>query len=117
LPRLVYVSREKRPGFNHHKKAGAMNALVRVSAVLTNAPYLLNLDCDHYINNSKAIRESMCFMMDPNVGKKVCYVQFPQRFDGIDRNDRYANHNTVFFDVSTAANFVTQNHHSILKHV
>lgn len=29
LPRLVYVSREKRPGFNHHKKAGAMNALVR----------------------------------------------------------------------------------------
>lgn len=100
LPRLVYVSREKRPGFNHHKKAGAMNALVRVSAVLTNAPYLLNLDCDHYINNSKAIREAMCFMMDPTVGKKVCYVQFPQRFDGIDRNDRYANHNTVFFDVS-----------------
>ncbi|MCH88774.1 cellulose synthase A catalytic subunit 3, partial [Trifolium medium] len=26
LPRLVYVSREKRPGFQHHKKAGAMNA-------------------------------------------------------------------------------------------
>lgn len=29
LPRLIYVSREKRPGFQHHKKAGAMNALVR----------------------------------------------------------------------------------------
>jgi hypothetical protein len=29
LPRLVYVSREKRPGYNHHKKAGAMNALVK----------------------------------------------------------------------------------------
>ena len=28
LPKLVYVSREKRPGYNHHKKAGAMNALV-----------------------------------------------------------------------------------------
>ena len=28
LPTLVYVSREKRPGFQHHKKAGAMNALV-----------------------------------------------------------------------------------------
>jgi cellulose synthase A len=99
LPRLVYVSREKRPGFNHHKKAGAMNALVRVSAVLTNAPFMLNLDCDHYINNSQALREAMCFMMDPLVGKRVCYVQFPQRFDGIDRSDRYANHNTVFFDV------------------
>lgn len=28
LPRLVYVSREKRPGYPHHKKAGAENALV-----------------------------------------------------------------------------------------
>ncbi|CAM6003663.1 unnamed protein product, partial [Sphagnum balticum] len=100
LPRLVYVSREKRPGFNHHKKAGAMNALVRVSAMLTNAPFILNLDCDHYINNSKALREAMCFMMDPSVGKRVCYVQFPQRFNGIDRSDRYANHNTIFFDIN-----------------
>ncbi|KAL5699889.1 cellulose synthase (UDP-forming) [Ranunculus cassubicifolius] len=112
LPRLVYVSREKRPGFQHHKKAGAMNVLgldflipterpgVRVSAVLTNAPFMLNLDCDHYINNSKALREAMCFLMDPQIGRKVCYVQFPQRFDGIDRNDRYANRNTVFFDIN-----------------
>ncbi|XP_062097171.1 cellulose synthase A catalytic subunit 6 [UDP-forming] [Humulus lupulus] len=100
LPRLVYVSREKRPGFDHHKKAGAMNALMRVSAVISNAPYLLNVDCDHYINNSKALREAMCFMMDPTSGKKVCYVQFPQRFDGIDRHDRYSNRNVVFFDIN-----------------
>ncbi|KAJ0086465.1 hypothetical protein Patl1_08025 [Pistacia atlantica] len=100
LPRLVYVSREKRPGFNHHKKAGAMNALIRVSAIISNAPYLLNVDCDHYINNSKALREAMCFMMDPTSGKKICYVQFPQRFDGIDRNDRYSNRNVVFFDIN-----------------
>lgn len=138
MPRLIYVSREKRPGFEHHKKAGAMNALVslfskcmcvwvrdrgafqtvllflcdctywifpslqiRVSAVISNAPYLLNVDCDHYINNSKALREAMCFMMDPTSGKKICYVQFPQRFDGIDRHDRYSNRNVVFFDVSS----------------
>ncbi|KAE8672089.1 Cellulose synthase A catalytic subunit 7 [Hibiscus syriacus] len=100
LPRLVYVSREKRPGYQHHKKAGAENALVRVSAVLTNAPFILNLDCDHYINNSKALREAMCFLMDPQFGKKLCYVQFPQRFDGIDRHDRYANRNVVFFDIN-----------------
>ncbi|KAI0528795.1 hypothetical protein KFK09_001338 [Dendrobium nobile] len=100
LPKLVYVSREKRPGYQHHKKAGAMNALVRCSAVLTNAPFILNLDCDHYINNSKAIREAMCFLMDPQLGKKLCYVQFPQRFDGIDLSDRYANRNVVFFDIN-----------------
>ncbi|XP_006351001.1 cellulose synthase A catalytic subunit 5 [UDP-forming] [Solanum tuberosum] len=100
LPRLVYVSREKRPGFDHHKKAGAMNALMRVSAVISNAPFLLNVDCDHYINNSKALREAMCFLMDPISGKKICYVQFPQRFDGIDRHDRYSNRNVVFFDIN-----------------
>lgn len=82
---------------------------VRVSAVLTNAPFMLNLDCDHYINNSKAVREAMCFLMDPQLGKKLCYVQFPQRFDGIDRHDRYANRNVVFFDVS-ATRALTSTH-------
>ncbi|XP_049388070.1 cellulose synthase A catalytic subunit 2 [UDP-forming]-like [Solanum stenotomum] len=77
-----------------------MNALMRVSAVISNAPYMLNVDCDHYINNSKALREAMCFMMDPTSGKKICYVQFPQRFDGIDRHDRYSNRNVVFFDIN-----------------
>lgn len=34
LPHLIYVSREKRPGFDHHKKAGAMNALVILPLLL-----------------------------------------------------------------------------------
>ncbi|KAL7172063.1 hypothetical protein ACSBR2_031706 [Camellia fascicularis] len=102
LPMLVYVSREKRPGFDHNKKAGAMNALVRTSAIMSNGSFILNLDCDHYIYNSLAMREGMCFMLDRG-GDKICYVQFPQRFEGIDPNDRYANHNTVFFDVSMRA--------------
>ncbi|KAL1553009.1 Cellulose synthase-like protein D5 [Salvia divinorum] len=101
-PMLVYVSREKRPGFDHNKKAGAMNALVRASAIMSNGAFILNLDCDHYVYNSTAIREGMCFMLDRG-GDKICYVQFPQRFEGIDPNDRYANHNTVFFDVSMRA--------------
>ncbi|KAK4492612.1 hypothetical protein RD792_003430 [Penstemon davidsonii] len=102
LPMLVYVSREKRPGFDHNKKAGAMNALVRASAIMSNGAFILNLDCDHYIYNSVAVREGMCFMLDRG-GDKICYVQFPQRFEGIDTNDRYANHNTVFFDVNMRA--------------
>ncbi|MCO5565207.1 hypothetical protein L7F22_018880 [Adiantum nelumboides] len=97
LPMLVYVSREKRPGYDHNKKAGAMNALVRASAIMSNGPFILNLDCDHYIYNSQAVREGMCFMLGSG-GENVCYVQFPQRFEGIDPRDRYANHNTVFFD-------------------
>lgn len=31
-------------------------------------------------------------------GENICYIQFPQRFEGIDPSDRYANRNTVFFD-------------------
>ncbi|KAF2325115.1 hypothetical protein GH714_022855 [Hevea brasiliensis] len=40
LPMLVYVSREKRPGYDHNKKAGAMNALVRTSAIMSNGPFI-----------------------------------------------------------------------------
>lgn len=61
---------------------------------------MLNLDCDHDINNSKAVREATCFLKDLQLGQKLCYVQFPQRFDGVDRRDRYADRNNVFFDVS-----------------
>ncbi|MED6206169.1 Cellulose synthase-like protein D1 [Stylosanthes scabra] len=97
IPMFAYVSREKRPGFDHNKKAGAMNAMVRASAILSNGPFILNLDCDHYVYNSIVLREGMCYMMDRG-GDRVCYIQFPQRFEGIDPSDRYANHNTVFFD-------------------
>ncbi|KAG0474226.1 hypothetical protein HPP92_016083 [Vanilla planifolia] len=75
LPLLVYVSREKRPGYDHNKKAGAMNALVRSSAIMSNGPFILNLDCDHYIYNSLALREGICFMLDRG-GDRVCFVQF-----------------------------------------
>lgn len=84
---------------------------MRVSAIISNAPYVLNVDCDHYINNSKALREAMCFMMDPISGKRICYVQFPQRFDGIDRHDRYSNRNVVFFDVSKHSIYLDSNIH------
>ncbi|KAK9035347.1 hypothetical protein V6N11_077389 [Hibiscus sabdariffa] len=59
------------------RQAGAMNALLNNAclAVLTNAPFMLNLDRDGYINNIKAIRKGMCFLMDPQCGKKLCRVQ------------------------------------------
>lgn len=68
--------------------------------MLSNAPFVLNLDCNHYVNNSKVVREAMCFFMDIQLGNGIAFVQFPLRFDSLDRNDRYANKNTVLFDVS-----------------
>jgi hypothetical protein len=100
LPMLVYISREKRLGYDHQKKAGAMNAQLRVSALLTNEPFIINFDGDHYINNSSAFRAAMCFMLDARHGDDTAFVQFPQRFDDVDPTDRYCNHNRVFFDAT-----------------
>ncbi|KAL6602949.1 hypothetical protein ACP70R_043310 [Stipagrostis hirtigluma subsp. patula] len=122
LPRLFYVSREKRPGFQHHRKAGALNALLRVSALLTNGAYVLNLDHGHCVTNSAALREAMCFLMDPVLASKLktnlvaqertreltmgtifwtCFVQFPLRIsvDGDHDGDGHASHDSVFFDI------------------
>ncbi|PNT68812.1 hypothetical protein BRADI_3g45515v3 [Brachypodium distachyon] len=100
LPMLVYISREKRPGYDHQKKAGAMNVQLRVSALLSNAPFIINFDGDHYINNSQAFRAAMCFMLDRRDGDDTAFVQFPQRFDDVDPTDRYCNHNRMFFDAT-----------------
>ncbi|KAF8094184.1 hypothetical protein N665_0368s0021, partial [Sinapis alba] len=81
LPRLVYLL--VRPGFDHHKKAGATNSLIRLSGVLSTVLYLLTVDCDHYIYNRKTLREAMCFVVASKSGKKICCVHYPQRFDGI----------------------------------
>lgn len=42
LPRLVYVAREKRPRYQDHRKAGAMNSLV----CSLNFKYLVHFQLD-----------------------------------------------------------------------
>uniref|UniRef100_A0A0D6QSQ6 Glycosyltransferase 2-like domain-containing protein n=2 Tax=Araucaria cunninghamii TaxID=56994 RepID=A0A0D6QSQ6_ARACU len=98
LPNLVYVSREKRAEHPHNFKAGALNVLIRVSSVISNAPFILTLDCDMYANNCQALREAMCFFMDSVSGHKFGFVQFPQRFHGITKNDLYSNQLKRIFD-------------------
>ncbi|EXB55544.1 Cellulose synthase-like protein G2 [Morus notabilis] len=89
LPRLVYVSREKRPSHPHHFKAGATNTLLRVSGVMSNSPYILALDCDMYCNDPTSARQAMCFHLDLNISSSLAFVQFPQRFHNIARKDIY----------------------------
>ncbi|KAL2495845.1 Cellulose synthase-like protein E1 [Forsythia ovata] len=91
LPTLVYLSREKRPGWAHNFKAGSMNALTRVSSEISNAPIILNLDCDMYANDPDTIRDALCFFMDEKKGHQISYVQYPQRYSNITKNDIYSN--------------------------
>ncbi|TYI02454.1 hypothetical protein ES332_A11G268300v1 [Gossypium tomentosum] len=89
LPTLVYLAREKRPQYHHHFKAGAMNALIRVSSRISNGPIILNVDCDMYSNNSKSIKYSLCIFMDEEKGDEIAYIQFPQKFNNLTKNDIY----------------------------
>ncbi|XP_058112688.1 cellulose synthase-like protein E6 isoform X1 [Magnolia sinica] len=91
LPTLVYMAREKRPQHPHNFKAGALNALIRVSTVISNGPIILTVDCDMYSNNAESMRDAMCFFMDEEKGHEIAYVQFPQKFDNLSKNDIYAN--------------------------
>ncbi|CAA0374141.1 unnamed protein product [Arabidopsis thaliana] len=81
VPHFVYISREKRPNYLHHYKAGAMNFLVRVSGLMTNAPYMLNVDCDMYANEADVVRQAMCIFLQKSMNSNHCaFVQFPQEF-------------------------------------
>ncbi|XP_022871286.1 cellulose synthase-like protein G3 isoform X2 [Olea europaea var. sylvestris] len=88
IPNLVYVSREKCRTSEHHYKGGALNALLRVSAVMTNAPIILTLDCDMISNDPSTPHQMLCHFLDSS--PKFGFVQFPQRFNGLNKADIYA---------------------------
>ncbi|VAI18684.1 unnamed protein product [Triticum turgidum subsp. durum] len=99
LPTLVYMAREKRPQHHHNFKAGAMNALIRVSSVISNSPIIMNVDCDMYSNNNDAVRDALCFFLDEEMGHKIGFVQYPQNYNNLSKNDIYGNSLQVINEV------------------
>ncbi|MQK95708.1 hypothetical protein EI021_30735, partial [Escherichia coli] len=87
MPSLVYISREKNKTSQHHYKGGALNTLIRVSGVMTNAPIILTLDCDMYSNDPSTTKRALCYFMDRSVRPNLGYIQFPQRFHGLNEAD------------------------------
>ncbi|XP_019089369.1 PREDICTED: cellulose synthase-like protein G1 [Camelina sativa] len=100
MPNLIYVSREKRKVSPHHFKAGALNTLIRVSGVMTNSPIILTLDCDMFSNDPVTPVRSLCYLTDPKIKSSLGYVQFPQKFLGISKNDIYACESKRLFDIN-----------------
>ncbi|CAI9775794.1 unnamed protein product [Fraxinus pennsylvanica] len=90
MPNLVYVSREKRKTTPHHFKAGALNALIRVSGIMTNAPVVLTLDCDMYSNDPLTPQRVLCYISDKSSRPNLGYIQFPQLYHGLNEADIYA---------------------------
>ncbi|KAL5552420.1 hypothetical protein UlMin_002596 [Ulmus minor] len=100
MPSLVYVSREKSPTSPHNFKAGALNALIRVSASMSNAPIILSLDCDTYSNDPKTVLRVLCYLVGPEARPNLGFIQFPQRFRGINKSDIYGSEYRYLFRVN-----------------
>ena len=62
---------------------------LRVSATMTNAPVILTLDSDMYSNDPQTPLRALCYLLDPSMDPKLAYVQFPQIFYAINKNDIY----------------------------
>ncbi|KAJ0986133.1 hypothetical protein J5N97_004489 [Dioscorea zingiberensis] len=100
LPSLVYLSREKSSTTPHNFKAGALNALLRVSGLMTNAPVILTLDCDMYSNDPRTPLRALCYLLDPKITPELAFVQFPQCFQGINDKDIYASELKRVFQIN-----------------
>ena len=57
--------------------------------MISNAPYILVLDCDMYSNDPSSARQAMCFHLDPQISSSLAFVQFPQDFHNMTKNDIY----------------------------
>jgi hypothetical protein len=72
-----------------------MTMQLRVSGIFTNAPFILNLDCDMFVTDGQALLQAMCFFMDRSTSSRfpamaipapLGFVQFPQAFEWIDES-------------------------------
>ena len=73
---------------------------IRVSLKISNGKIILNVDCDMYSNNSKSIRDALCFFMDEEKGHEIAYIQFAQAFEDITKNELYSGSYRIGFEVS-----------------
>ena len=73
---------------------------IRVSSVISNSPIIMNVDCDMYSNNCDTIRDALCFFLDEEMGHKIGFVQFPQNYNNLTKNNIYGNSLHVINEVS-----------------
>nr|GME14452.1 cellulose synthase-like protein H1 [Ipomoea batatas] len=70
----------------------------RVSGVMTNAPFMFNVDCDCYANDPKVALHAMCFFLGVDDKKEAGFVQFPQSFIGGLKDDPYGNQMKIIME-------------------
>jgi hypothetical protein len=86
---------------------------LRVSSIISNGKVILNVDCDMYSNNSESIRDALCFFMDEEKGHEIAFVQSPQTFENVTKNDLYA---SALLAISEVSSFLYQVHDKSSSH-
>ncbi|KAJ4976417.1 hypothetical protein NE237_001523 [Protea cynaroides] len=71
----------------------------RVSGVMTNSPFILNVDCDMFANNPQVVLHAMCLLLGFEKETESGFVQFPQVFYGGLKDDPFGNQFTVSNEV------------------
>lgn len=70
-----------------------------MSSEISNGLIILNVDCDMYSNNSDSVRDALCFFMDEEKGHEIAFVQYPQFFNNITKNDVYGGSFVISLEV------------------
>lgn len=47
---------------------------------MTNAPFMLNVDCDMYANNPEIVLQAMCLHLGSKNENEFAFIQSPQYF-------------------------------------
>ena len=72
---------------------------MRVSGLMTNAPYMLNVDYDMFVNNPKVVLYGMCLLLESIGEKEFAFAQFPKVFYDELKDDPYGNQMVVQYEV------------------
>lgn len=67
---------------------------------MTNAPIILTIDCDMFSNDPKTPYSVLCFYMDTLLSSKLAYIQFPQSFHGLNKDDIYSSEMKRWFHIN-----------------
>ncbi|KAH9718126.1 cellulose synthase-like protein B4 [Citrus sinensis] len=68
----------------------------RVSGLMTNAPFMLNVDCDMYANNPELVLHAMCLFLGSSDERDWGFVQCPQYFYDRPTDHLAVLHQTLF---------------------
>ena len=70
---------------------------------MTNAPFILNVDCDMFVNNPNITLHAMCILLDSKNQNEVAFVQCPQEFNNTLKDDPFGNQLLNFLRVRVTA--------------